>query len=81
MKKKIIYFGRYRLTILLPDRKADGVIYIPLHGDAQGIWDALIEKHAALVSVEGFDWNKDLSPWPAKAVFGRRISAGRRRRF
>lgn len=70
MEKKIISLGRYRLTIFLPDCKEGGVIYIPMHGDAQGVWDALIEKRAALVSVEGFDWNRNLSPWPAKAVFG-----------
>lgn len=70
MKRMQLQAGKYRLTMYLPDEKPDGIIYIPMHGDAQEAMRLLPELRAAIVSVDGFDWNKDLSPWPAKAVFG-----------
>lgn len=68
--KKRLNIGKYELTVFLPDEAYDGVIYIPSHGNADEIADLLPHLRAALVFIEGFDWNKDLSPWPAKAVFG-----------
>lgn len=70
MNKLQLQAGKYRLTIFLPDEHPDGIIYIPMHGDAGEAVKRLEDLRAAVVSVEGFDWNRDLSPWPAKAVFG-----------
>ncbi len=58
------------LTPYLSDGDPTGAIYLPMHGSAQGIWDGLKTRNIALVAVSGFDWNRDLSPWPAQAVFG-----------
>ena len=68
--KKQKKIGAYELTIYLPKGEADGVIYIPSHGNSEEIAALLPEFPAALVFIGGFDWNRDLSPWPAKAVFG-----------
>lgn len=70
MNKMQLQAGKYRLTVLRPEEKTDGIIYVPMHGDAEEIIRRLANLRAAVVSVEGFNWNKDLSPWPAKAVFG-----------
>lgn len=62
--------GRHTLTFFLPDGSFEGVIYIPSHGNPEEIVRLIPVLRAALVFIEGFDWNRDLSPWPAKAVFG-----------
>lgn len=62
--------GPYQLTIFAPDEPVEGVIYIPLHGNAAEIAGRISRLRAALVFIDGFDWNRDLSPWPAGAVFG-----------
>ena len=36
--------------------------------EAASVWE-LTEKNYALVSIEGLDWNRDLSPWPHEKVF------------
>lgn len=68
--------GQYSLTVLTPDKPYDGVIYIPSHGNPEEIAGLIPDLRAALVFVSGFDWNRDLSPWPAKAVFGAEDFAG-----
>lgn len=76
MKRMQLQAGKYRLTIFLPDENPDGIIYIPMHGDAGEALKLLPNLRAAVVSAEGFDWNRDLSPWPAKAVFGNEDFSG-----
>ena len=68
--KNQLHIGRYELTIFAPNVPCDGVIYIPSHGDAAETAALLPDLRAALVFIDGFDWNRDLSPWPAKAAFG-----------
>ena len=70
MQKLTRFIGGYSLTLLLPDREPDGAVYLPMHGSPEGIWELLPQKTAALISIDGFDWNRDLSPWPAPAAFG-----------
>ena len=70
MRKDHIRAGKYELSLFLPENPRGGAIYIPSHGNAEEIAALLPDLHAALVFIEGFDWNRDLSPWPAKAVFG-----------
>ena len=76
MQKRQILSAPYTLTLFLPDDPPQGMVFIPSHGDAQAVCDALPGISAALVFIEGFDWNRDLSPWPAKAVFGNDDFAG-----
>lgn len=70
MKRVQLQTGKYRLAVFLPVDEPEGVICIPMRGSAEEIVRLLPELRAAAVSVEGFDWNRDLSPWPARAVFG-----------
>ncbi|MBQ2956892.1 MAG: hypothetical protein IJE08_10565 [Clostridia bacterium] len=76
MRRATIHKEGYIWNIFLPDGQADCAVYIPMHGTAEEIWRMLPGCQAALVSVSGFDWNKDLSPWPAKAVFGEEDFSG-----
>ena len=70
MKSLIRTVSPYTLSIFLPDSPPEGIIYIPSHGGADEIAALLPGSRSALVFIGGFDWNRDLSPWPAKAVFG-----------
>ena len=54
--------GTRRITRFCSDVAAP-VVYV--HGSAGGIR----ECGWTVVAVEGIDWNRDLTPWPAKAVF------------
>lgn len=45
------------------ERETAPVLYV--HGNAEGL-----EKFGwTVISVSGIEWNRDLTPWPAKAVF------------
>lgn len=68
--KKQLKIGQYELNMLLPDGPYEGAIYIPSHGNPEEIARLIPRLRAALIFIDGFDWNRDLSPWPAKAVFG-----------
>lgn len=58
------------MNCYLPEKgKAEKVVYLHMASDAAlEIW-GLTGKDYALVSVEGIDWNRDLSPWPHEKVF------------
>lgn len=62
-------FGTLRVRRFCEDISAP-VVYVS--GDGRGIetcgW--------TVISVEGIDWNRDLTPWPAKAVFRGRPDFG-----
>lgn len=58
------------VSIFLPEEATDGLILLPMEPDrAAGICALLKASRTALIAVGGFDWNRDLSPWPAPAVF------------
>ena len=67
--------GGVRAAAMLPEHPADTAVY--LHEDfetAVGLRRILTEslppeRMPVLVSVEGVDWDRDLSPWPAEGVF------------
>lgn len=68
--------GPYRLTLFLPDGPYSGAVYIPSHGRPEEVARLISPLRAALVFIEGFDWNRDLSPWPAEPVFGTEAFGG-----
>lgn len=65
-----ITLGQYRLNCFLPENKeVRQVVYLhTAAGEAESVWK-LTDRDFALVSVEGLDWNRDLSPWPHEKVF------------
>ena len=48
--------------------KADGTV-LWLIGEEEASWLAALPEDAAVITVSGMDWDRDLSPWPAPAVF------------
>lgn len=58
------------VSVFLPDGPSEGLILLHMECErAAGVWQAVNQPRAALIAVGGLDWNRDLSPWPAKAVF------------
>lgn len=57
-------------TLFRPDAPTGRAVYlIASPEDARAVWDALECERPLLVAVEAPDWNRDLSPWPAKRAF------------
>lgn len=61
---------KYRMNCYLPENgKAEQVVYLHTASpEASAVWE-LTGRDYALVSIEGLDWNRDLSPWPHEKVF------------
>lgn len=60
----------YTVYIYLPDGDPDRLVYLHASFDeGQSVWQLLPEPRPALAVISGTDWNRDLSPWPAAAVF------------
>lgn len=63
---------RYGITCYLPDHeKWDRVVYLHMAADeAEAVW-SLTAQDFVMVSIDGIDWNRDLSPWYHGKVFAR----------
>lgn len=66
----LITKGKYRLNCYLPEGKnAEQIVYLhTAASEAAAVWE-LTDRDYMLVSIEGLDWNRDLSPWPHEKVF------------
>ena len=66
----LIINGKYRMNCCLPENgKAEKIVYLHTAADeAEAVWE-MTGRDYVLVSVEGIDWNRDLSPWPHEKVF------------
>lgn len=63
--------GRYTVWVF-EDGESSGVVYIPLsREEAESIWALLPSPRPVLAAIEGVDWNRQLSPWPAPKAFGK----------
>lgn len=70
MNRTVISLGSYSLSLFQPDVPAEGLVVLPLNSEqAPGIISLFPDCPAALLFIDGMDWNRDLSPWPAPAVF------------
>ena len=59
----------YRLTVLRDDPAAPILYTVSEAGDARALFASLPTPRPTLVCIEGADWDRDLSPWPAEKVF------------
>ncbi len=70
MKPHIFSFGERSVTVFLPETETKGVVWSVMHGDeGKKVFSLLPEPKPALCCISA-DWNRDLSPWKADAVFG-----------
>ena len=79
MRKNKLTLGKYSAFIFSPEDPGNcPVVYTHSPGDGAEAAAALQEDaKLVLVSVEGVDWDRDLTPWPAPGVFrGRGDFAG-----
>ena len=59
----------YRLTVLRDDPAAPILYTVSEAGDARALFASLPAPRPTLVCIDGADWDRDLSPWPAEKVF------------
>ena len=60
------------ISIFYPERTSDPLPLVLInndHNSSEEIYTLCSDRQFVLASLSGFDWNRDLSPWPAKAVF------------
>ena len=74
---------RYEIVPFLQKGSIHSIVYLPMESSqVSQIWDKLqeLESHMpdrqadrmglpALIAIDGIDWNRDLSPWPAEKSF------------
>lgn len=61
----------YQINCYIPENRAvTKVVYLhPADGrDKEAIWQLIFEP-CAFITIEGFDWNRDMSPWYHEKVF------------
>ena len=61
-----------RIDILLPEQTDSPLPLVLINDDMNSekqIYELCDRQPFILASLSGFDWNRDLSPWPCKAVF------------
>lgn len=62
--------GAYTVRALLPLREDATAVWLHLSGEeAEAYISALSSENVAALCIEGADWDRDFSPWPAKAAF------------
>lgn len=69
MRQKVYEFGKLSAKVLLPERNIKTIVYFHDAVERAMPEDLLEQQAAACVLIRGEDWNHDLTPWPAKAVF------------
>lgn len=65
--------GPYRINCYIPvNRTVRKVVYLhPADGqEKESVWQ-LISGQCAFITIEGFDWNRDMSPWYHDKVFAK----------
>lgn len=74
--KNVMKLGAHTVEIFAPDdAKAHPVVYLHEGEKESRIWPLLAEP-MTLVCIGGLDWDRELSPWPAKGVFGEDFTGG-----
>ncbi len=70
MTEKALTFGGYTILALGPEGQSPRAEAVCICGaeDARTVVEGL-PQDAALLAIGGVDWNRELSPWPAKRCF------------
>lgn len=70
--KRELKSAEHSITVYEPESGNDyPIIYMHASDEKEtdAIWELLGKKDLILVCIQGIDWNKYMSPWPAKRVF------------
>lgn len=70
MSETLLSADGFRARLLVPEAEPETLIVLPAdENEANGLVAWQEERRAALLVIEGLDWNRDLSPWPAPPAF------------
>ena len=67
--EQVISAGSYMLTVFEEDPAAPVFYTVSEAADVRSLAALLTVPLPTIVCIEGVDWNRDLSPWPAPKVF------------
>ena len=67
--ERTVAVGPYTLTVLWDDPDAPALYTVSEGREARALFGALPGPRPSLVCIDGVDWDRDLSPWPAEKVF------------
>jgi len=70
--KRIVAAGKRVEIQMVGDRRGPLILLNSDRGEGQAVFDELprlTRRDFVLASIEGLDWNGELSPWPSAAVF------------
>lgn len=59
----------YAITVLWEDAAAPALYTVSEAAEARELFEALPRPRPTLICIDGVDWDRDLSPWPAQKVF------------
>ena len=59
----------YTVSVLWDDPDAPALYTVSEGREARALFGALPGPRPSLVCIDGVDWDRDLSPWPAEKVF------------
>ncbi len=62
--------GPHQVQLFLGEPQLPVIYLLGEAGQGESVWP-LLDSCCTLVEVSGFDWNRDLSPWPAPRVFAK----------
>lgn len=78
-----VFLNSYTICTFFDERerckfsRSGTIIYCTMDEQtAVQVWDQMEQKDIVLAAISGIDWNRDLSPWPAKAAFGNEPFSG-----
>ena len=67
MTTTFITGGNFKCTVApCADSSAIYYILLPMPMEAAILEDLAVRHEASIVAVEGFDWDDDMTPWPAE---------------
>lgn len=65
-----------RVRVLCPDGPITAQVIVPAGEETLAVLAPRMPSGTALIAIDQTDWNRDFSPWPAPAVFGREDFSG-----
>jgi len=82
MENSIFNVGNYRISIHDFSRSSSSKVIYLIGEETEKLLPLVVDLDIVLVSIEGIDWERDLTPWEAPAAFrGQPVFSGKADEF
>ena len=61
-------YGNLDVLAMVPETGLESIVYVLEPLKVMPVLEQFVHAGAAIISIFGMDWNRDLTPWPAPAV-------------